>query len=167
MSDAWLIVGLGNPGPEYEKTRHNIGQMVVDELAREVGGGFKKHGRARAQVLEGRLGIGGPKVVLAKPLTYMNTSGGPVSALAQFYDINPDRIIAVHGYQGLLPCSHRHRSSSRTHGHRRLRAQAFQQHRSEGPALPHLKRSGCNHDAREGRPAGNPAALPRRRFLAV
>ena len=82
MSDAWLIVGLGNPGPEYEKTRHNIGQMVVDELAREVGGGFKKHGRARAQVLEGRLGIGGPKVVLAKPLTYMNTSGGPVSALA-------------------------------------------------------------------------------------
>ena len=96
MSDAWLLVGLGNPGPEYEKTRHNIGQMVVDELAREVGGGFKKHGRARAQVLEGRLGIGGPKVVLAKPLTYMNTSGGPVSALAQFYDINPDRIIAVH-----------------------------------------------------------------------
>ena len=96
MSDAWLIVGLGNPGPEYEKTRHNIGQMVVDELAREVGGGFEKHGRARAQVLEGRLGIGGPKVVLAKPLTYMNTSGGPVSALAQFYDINPDRIIAVH-----------------------------------------------------------------------
>ena len=96
MSDAWLIVGLGNPGPQYAKTRHNIGQMVVDELAREVGGGFKKHGRARAQVLEGRLGIGGPKVVLAKPLTYMNTSGGPVSALAQFYDINPDRIIAVH-----------------------------------------------------------------------
>jgi len=96
MSDAWLIVGLGNPGPEYEKTRHNIGQMVVDELAREVGGGFKEHGRARAPVLGGRLGIGGPKAVLAKPLTYMNTSGGPVSALAQFYDINPDRIIAVH-----------------------------------------------------------------------
>lgn len=96
MSDAWLIVGLGNPGPEYEKTRHNIGQMVVDELAREVGGSFKKHGRARAQVLEGRLGMGGPKVVLAKPLTYMNVSGGPVSALAQFYGIDPDRIVAVH-----------------------------------------------------------------------
>ena len=96
MSDAWLIVGLGNPGPEYEKTRHNIGQMVVDELAREVGGGFKKHGRARAQVLEGRLGIGGPKVVLAKPLTYMNTSGGPISALASFLKVPSARILVIH-----------------------------------------------------------------------
>ncbi len=96
VADTWLIVGLGNPGSEYEKTRHNIGQMVVDELARTVGGNFRKHGRARAQVLEGRLGVGGPKVVLAKPLTYMNVSGGPVSALAQFYGIDPDHIIAVH-----------------------------------------------------------------------
>lgn len=96
VADTWLIVGLGNPGSEYEKTRHNIGQMAVDELARTVGGNFRKHGRARAQVLEGRLGVGGPKVVLAKPLTYMNVSGGPVSALAQFYGIDPDHIIAVH-----------------------------------------------------------------------
>nr|WP_285835869.1 aminoacyl-tRNA hydrolase [Rothia sp. P100] len=96
VADTWLIVGLGNPGSEYEKTRHNIGQMAVDELARTVGGNFRKHGRARAQVLEGRLGMGGPKVVLAKPLTYMNVSGGPVSALAQFYGIDPDHIIAVH-----------------------------------------------------------------------
>lgn len=95
-ADTWLIVGLGNPGPEYEKTRHNIGQMAVDELARTVGGNFKKHGRARAQVLEGRLGIGGPRVILAKPLTYMNVSGGPVSALARFYGIDPDHIIALH-----------------------------------------------------------------------
>ena len=96
VADTWLIVGLGNPGSEYEKTRHNIGQMAVDELARTVGGNFRKHGRARAQVLEGRLGMGGPKVVLAKPLTYMNVSGGPVSALAQFYGIDSDHIIAVH-----------------------------------------------------------------------
>lgn len=95
MSDAWLIVGLGNPGPEYAKTRHNIGQMVLDELAGVVGGSFKRH-KARAMVLEGRLGMGGPKVVLAKPLTYMNTSGGPVAGLAQFYGIDPERIIAVH-----------------------------------------------------------------------
>ena len=96
MSDAWLIVGLGNPGPEYEKTRHNIGQMVLDELAKEVGGSFKKHSKASAAVVEGRLGFGGPKVILMKSLGYMNTSGGPVSAVAKFYGIDPDHIIVVH-----------------------------------------------------------------------
>ena len=96
MSDAWLIVGLGNPGPEYEKTRHNIGQMVLDELAKEVGGSFKKHSKASAVVVEGHLGFGGPKVILMKSLGYMNTSGGPVSAVAKFYGIDPDHIIVVH-----------------------------------------------------------------------
>ena len=96
MSDAWLIVGLGNPSPEYEKTRHNIGQMVLDELAKEVGGSFKKHSKASAVVVEGRLGFGGPKVILMKSLGYMNTSGGPVSAIAKFYGIDPDHIIVVH-----------------------------------------------------------------------
>lgn len=96
MSDAWLIVGLGNPGPEYEKTRHNIGQMVLDELAKEVGGSFKKHSKASAVVVEGRLGFGGPKVILMKSLGYMNTSGGPVSAVAKFYGIDPHHIIVVH-----------------------------------------------------------------------
>lgn len=96
MSDAWLIVGLGNPGPNYAKTRHNIGQMVLDELAKEVGGSFKKHSKASAVVVEGRLGFGGPKVILMKSLGYMNTSGGPVSAVAKFYGIDPDHIIVVH-----------------------------------------------------------------------
>lgn len=96
MSDAWLIVGLGNPGPNYAKTRHNIGQMVLDELAKEVGGSFKKHSKASAVVVEGRLGFGGPKVILMKSLGYMNTSGGPVSAIAKFYGIDPDHIIVVH-----------------------------------------------------------------------
>lgn len=96
MADRWLIVGLGNPGPDYAATRHNIGQMVLDQLAQEVGGNFKKHSKARAQVLEGRLGLGGPRVVLAKPLTYMNLSGGPVSALANFYGLAPEEIIVVH-----------------------------------------------------------------------
>lgn len=96
MADRWLIVGLGNPGPDYAATRHNIGQMVLDQLAQEVGGNFKKHSKARAQVLEGRLGLGGPRVVLAKPLTYMNLSGGPVSALANFYGLVPEEIIVVH-----------------------------------------------------------------------
>jgi peptidyl-tRNA hydrolase, PTH1 family len=95
MTDNWLIVGLGNPGSEYSQNRHNVGQMVLDELASRAGGGFKSH-KSRAQVLEGRLGIGGPRIVLAKPLCYMNVSGGPVSALAKFYDIDPGHVIAVH-----------------------------------------------------------------------
>ncbi|MBT2595515.1 aminoacyl-tRNA hydrolase [Arthrobacter sp. ISL-72] len=95
MTDTWLIVGLGNPGTEYSNNRHNVGQMVLDELARRVGGSFKVH-KARAHVLEGRLGIGGPRVVLAKPMSYMNVSGGPVSALTKFYDIDPRHLVAVH-----------------------------------------------------------------------
>lgn len=95
MTDTWLIVGLGNPGSEYSGNRHNVGQMVLDELAARVGGKFKSH-KARAQVLEGRLGIGGPRVVLAKPMTYMNVSGGPVAGLARFYDIAADHVVAVH-----------------------------------------------------------------------
>jgi PTH1 family peptidyl-tRNA hydrolase len=95
MTDTWLIVGLGNPGAEYKGNRHNVGQMVLDELAGRLGAGFKTH-KARAQVLEGRLGIGGPRVVLAKPMSYMNVSGGPVAALASFYGIGPDHVVAVH-----------------------------------------------------------------------
>ncbi|MGK3955074.1 aminoacyl-tRNA hydrolase [Arthrobacter sp. R4] len=95
MTDTWLIVGLGNPGTEYKGNRHNVGQMVLDELASRIGGSFKTH-KARAQVLEGRLGIGGPRVVLAKPMSYMNVSGGPVAALASFYGIGPDHVVAVH-----------------------------------------------------------------------
>jgi PTH1 family peptidyl-tRNA hydrolase len=94
MTDTWLIVGLGNPGAQYQGNRHNVGQMVLDELAGRIGAGFKTH-KARAQVVEGRLGIGGPRVVLAKPMTYMNVSGGPVSALANFYGITPDHVVAV------------------------------------------------------------------------
>lgn len=95
MTDTWLIVGLGNPGAEYKGNRHNVGQMVLDELAGRMGGSFKTH-KSRAQVLEGRLGIGGPRVVLAKPLSYMNVSGGPVANLANFYGIDPDHVVAVH-----------------------------------------------------------------------
>lgn len=94
-SETWLVAGLGNPGPGYAHNRHNIGQMVLDELAGRVGGKFKTH-KVRAQVLEGRLGIGGPRVVLAKPMTYMNLSGGPVAGLAKFYGIEADHLIAVH-----------------------------------------------------------------------
>ncbi|GAB3946324.1 aminoacyl-tRNA hydrolase [Micromonospora vulcania] len=92
----WLVVGLGNPGREYAGNRHNVGFMVADLLAGRVGARFGRHKRAVAEVAEGRLGFGGPKLVLAKPLTYMNLSGAPVAALAQFYKVPPGQVIAVH-----------------------------------------------------------------------
>jgi PTH1 family peptidyl-tRNA hydrolase len=94
----WLVVGLGNPGKEYAGNRHNVGFMVADLLAGRVGARFGRHRRAAAEVGEGRLGYGAeaPRLVLAKPLTYMNLSGGPVSALRQFYKVPPARIVAVY-----------------------------------------------------------------------
>jgi PTH1 family peptidyl-tRNA hydrolase len=95
VADAWLVVGLGNPGPRYESTRHNVGQMVVDELARRRGATFKSH-RSNARVAETWLSPGSAKLVLAKPNSFMNVSGGPVSGLAAFFGIEPDRVIVVH-----------------------------------------------------------------------
>ncbi|MER7888392.1 aminoacyl-tRNA hydrolase [Micromonospora sp. NPDC094482] len=92
----WLVVGLGNPGREYAANRHNVGFLVADLLAGRVGAKFGRHRRAVAEVAEGRLGFGGPRLVLVKPLTYMNLSGGPVAALAQFYKVAPGQVIAVH-----------------------------------------------------------------------
>jgi PTH1 family peptidyl-tRNA hydrolase len=95
----WLVVGLGNPGPKYAGNRHNLGAMVVDRLAGDVGGRFSTH-RARADVLAGRLGMTGgrpgPRVVLAKPQSWMNESGGPVSGLVRFFHVPLDRLLVVH-----------------------------------------------------------------------
>ncbi|MFD7936567.1 aminoacyl-tRNA hydrolase [Streptomyces sp. NPDC059755] len=95
----WLIVGLGNPGPEYAMNRHNVGFMVADLLAERIGGRFKRAGKAQAQVVEGRLGppgTGSRRVVLAKPMSFMNVSGGPVNALRDFYKVPVANIVAVH-----------------------------------------------------------------------
>lgn len=97
--DVWLVVGLGNPGPSYAGHRHNIGHVVVDELARRMGAPFRAHKSGRAEVVEGRLtppGTPGPRVVLMRGRGYMNESGGPVSAVAKFYGVTPERIIAIH-----------------------------------------------------------------------
>jgi len=91
----WLVVGLGNPGPGYANTRHNVGQMVLDELASRGRLTFKSH-KTNATVAEGRLTPGGPRFVLAKPNTYMNVSGGPVSQLLRFYSLDPSHLIVVH-----------------------------------------------------------------------
>ena len=89
----WLVVGLGNPGPEYSGNRHNVGFGIVEALAARTGGRFKSH-KARADVIEGRLA--GQRVVLAKPRSYMNESGGPVSALRDFFKVPLDRLVVVH-----------------------------------------------------------------------
>ncbi|MGN9911934.1 aminoacyl-tRNA hydrolase [Phytohabitans sp. LJ34] len=96
MDETYLVVGLGNPGREYTGNRHNAGFLVADLLGARIGARFGRHKRAVAEVAEGRLVPGGPRVVLAKPLTYMNLSGGPVAALSQFYKIPIGNIIAVH-----------------------------------------------------------------------
>jgi peptidyl-tRNA hydrolase, PTH1 family len=91
--DRQLVVGLGNPGPRYAGTRHNVGFLVVDLLAERMGGRFKAH-RGRADVVEGRLA--GVPVVLAKPRSYMNESGGPIVAVSRFYKVPVDRLTIVH-----------------------------------------------------------------------
>ena len=96
MTEPWLVVGLGNPGKEYAGNRHNVGFRVADLLASRVGAKFGRNRRAHADVAEGRLGFGGPKLVLVKPLTYMNLSGGPVTQLAQFFKVPLENIVAVH-----------------------------------------------------------------------
>lgn len=89
-----LVVGLGNPGPTYARTRHNVGFVVTDLLAERIGAKFKVHKRSGAEIVTARLG--GRSVVLAKPRTYMNVSGRQVAALAKFYSIPPADIIVVH-----------------------------------------------------------------------
>ena len=92
----WLVVGLGNPGPTYAGHRHNIGYLVNDELAKRLGGSFRSHKSGRADVVEGRLTPGGPRLVLARPRSYMNEIGGPTKALATFYKVPADHVVAIH-----------------------------------------------------------------------
>jgi PTH1 family peptidyl-tRNA hydrolase len=94
MAEPLLVVGLGNPGPQYETTRHNIGFLVADILSDRIGAGFKVHKKSGAEVVTGRLG--GKSVLLAKPRTYMNESGRQVGPLAKFYSIAPADVIVIH-----------------------------------------------------------------------
>ena len=94
MAEPLLVVGLGNPGDNYARTRHNLGFMVADLLAARLGSKFKAHKRSGAEVITGRLA--GRSVVLAKPRCYMNESGRQVGPLAKFYSVPPADIIVVH-----------------------------------------------------------------------
>jgi PTH1 family peptidyl-tRNA hydrolase len=95
----WLVVGLGNPGPRYAGNRHNVGQMVVAQLAADLGARLSSH-RSRAQVAEARLrpvgGRPGARLVLAAPTSYMNESGGQVVAAVRFFKVPPERLLVVH-----------------------------------------------------------------------
>ena len=104
----WLVVGLGNPGPSYAGHRHNVGYLVADELASRMGSAFRPHKSGRADVVEGRLGgtggVGGVRVVLARPRCYMNETGGPVSTLAKFYKVPIEQVVAIHDELEVQPC---------------------------------------------------------------
>ena len=150
-ADVWLVVGLGNPGPSYAGNRHNVGYLVAEELARRLGGSWRAHKTGRADVVEGRLGAPGtpaPRLVLARPRCFMNESGGPVKALATFYKLPAERIIAIHdeldigfgtlrtklgggdnGHNGLKSM----RSSLGTGDFFRVRVRDRTTHRSAGP----------------------------------
>ncbi|MGC0273603.1 aminoacyl-tRNA hydrolase [Pseudactinotalea sp. Z1739] len=125
-AELWLVVGLGNPGPTYAGNRHNVGAMVTEAVAEQVPGEFVRH-RARAQVLDGRMGVRsggapGPRVVLAKPSTYMNVSGAPVAALCRFYSVPPERLLVVHDELDLPAHTLRLKQGGGTGGHNGLKA---------------------------------------------
>ena len=114
-----LIVGLGNPGPEYARTRHNAGFWLVDELARRHGGHFRSEGKHQAELA--RVRIGGEEVWLAKPMSYMNRSGGPVSSILGFYKIAPTQMLVAHDEIDLPSGTVRLKESGGHGGHNGLR----------------------------------------------
>jgi PTH1 family peptidyl-tRNA hydrolase len=117
-NNAFLVVGLGNPGPGYAGNRHNVGQMVLDVLAKRQGANFKSH-KANAAVAETKLGQS--RMILAKPLSYMNTSGGPVANLAKFFDIAPENVIVIHDELDIAADEVRIKFSGGHAGHNGLR----------------------------------------------
>jgi peptidyl-tRNA hydrolase, PTH1 family len=90
----WLVVGLGNPGPEYARTRHNVGVMAVEALAVRWGGRLGGDKYTRCDIFDARWE--GNRVILARGRSYMNESGGPVSVLARHFNVDEDRIVLVH-----------------------------------------------------------------------
>lgn len=117
--DAWLVVGLGNPGPSDAGHRHNAGFLVADLLAEEMAGRFKAH-KGRADVVEGRLA--GDRTVLVKPKCFMNDSGGPVAALRDYFGIPTERIVVIHDELDLPFGSIRLKLGGGDNGHNGLRS---------------------------------------------
>ncbi len=118
-TDLWLVVGLGNPGPAYAGNRHNVGFLVADLLASRMGGKFKRH-KTNAETVEGRLA--GQRVVLAKPRTYVNESGGPVAGLRDFFKVPDERLVIVHDELDLPYGALRLKVGGGDNGHNGLRS---------------------------------------------
>jgi peptidyl-tRNA hydrolase, PTH1 family len=120
--ERFVVVGLGNPGPKYAATRHNLGYRVVGLLAERMAGRFKvlKLPSTRVEVVEGRLA--GHPVVLVRPLSYMNDSGGPVAGVARYYKVPPEQVVIVHDELDLPFGSMRLKRGGGDAGHNGLRS---------------------------------------------
>ena len=118
-AETFLVVGLGNPGKQYAGNRHNVGAMIADVLAGRVGGSYKSH-KAGADIVESRLV--GQRMVLAKPRSYMNLSGGATAGLARFFSIEPGNIIALHDELDLPSSTFRVKLGGGEGGHNGLRS---------------------------------------------
>lgn len=121
----WVVVGLGNPGDRYSGNRHNVGAMVVGELARRCAVTLRAH-KARCAAAQVRLGAPGgrpgPASVIAVPQSYMNESGGPVKALLSFYGAGPERLVVVHDELDIEPGAVRLKLDGGEGGHNGLRS---------------------------------------------
>lgn len=122
---AWLVVGLGNPGPQYAATRHNVGVMVLERFVGSLGGGLANHRRCRAEVCEGRVGPPGPgavRAVAARTRSFMNESGGPVACLLDFYRVPIEHLVVLHDELDLPLGSLRLKVGGGDNGHNGLRS---------------------------------------------
>ena len=119
----WLVVGLGNPGDEYAATRHNVGQMVIDHLAKRHNVKLSSH-KSRSDIAAYKLGVGvdAHSIILAKSKSYMNESGGPIKALATFYSVEPTNIIVLHDELDIPYAAIRAKVAGGDHGHNGLKS---------------------------------------------
>ena len=119
----WIVVGLGNPGEQYAATRHNVGQMVIDELAKRHNLKFSSH-KSRTDLAAYKLGVGVDafSIILAKSKSYMNETGGPVKALAQFYSVEPSKVIVLHDELDIPFAAIRSKLAGGDNGHNGLKS---------------------------------------------
>lgn len=121
--DPWVVVGLGNPGPAYARTLHNVGYLACDVLVERLGSSWRSHKSGRAQVVEGRFPpLPGPRVVVGRARSYMNESGGPVAGLLGFYKVPPERLVVIHDELDLPLGSLRVKLGGGDNGHNGLRS---------------------------------------------